>query len=98
LLWKNHWLFHGSLAFENFAKLGFGAGTTKKIILRVSSKDESTYGTGVIEFRVNFVVGNSLKIQNQCFRELGFHTKVYILLKYEHNGHAPHHYILIFCV
>jgi hypothetical protein len=25
------WFFLGSLAFENFAKLGFGAGTTKKL-------------------------------------------------------------------
>jgi hypothetical protein len=51
---------------------------------------------GVNEFWVNFVVGNSIKIQNQCFWELGFHAKVYILLKYEHNGHGPHQYILIF--
>jgi hypothetical protein len=33
------WFFLGFLAFEIFARLGFWAGTTKKIILQVSSKD-----------------------------------------------------------
>jgi hypothetical protein len=49
LLWKNHWLFHGSLAFEIVAKSGFGAGITKKLFSG-SVPRMSTYGMGVIEF------------------------------------------------
>ncbi len=87
-------VFFRFFAFWNFCQIKFWGRYHKKIIL----KDDwlLTYGMGVNEFWVNFVVGNSIKIQNQCFWELGFHAKVYILLKYEHNGHGPHQYILIF--
>jgi hypothetical protein len=43
------WFFLGFLAFEIFARLGFGAGTTKKLFSR-SVPRMRTYGMGVIEF------------------------------------------------